>query len=289
MTTSSVKSASPPPPEYIAPPVTVTLTLILLVFFFVGFFSLYFCRCFVQNLIYTWHLRHSPNGTPEEGPASNDSRGLDKLIIQSFPSFTYSTVKGCRKEKYGLECAVCLDEFSDNDVLRLVILCSHVFHQECIDLWFESHKTCPVCRRNLDSPTQSPMKSPLSIYSNSVNDIEHENEQVDSFHITIEEDKGDRTLDSTAAHERIDPPPLNEVDKFSRSHSTGHSIVRMKEEEEDKFTLRLPEHVKTRLIKGHSSSRSWTTYGEYKTKDKRGNSNLGEASGLSSFGDINKV
>ncbi|KAL2545397.1 RING-H2 finger protein ATL29 [Forsythia ovata] len=293
MATSSVEPASPAPPEYTAPPITITLTIILLIFFFVGFFSLYFCRCFLQNLIYTWHLWHIRNETPVEGPASStDARGLDPFIIQSFPSFTYSTVKDCRKEKYGLECAVCLDEFADNDVLRLIILCSHVFHQECIDLWFESHKTCPVCRRNLDSPSQSPVKSPLSIYNNTINDILHDNEPVDgSFRITIEEDKGDQTMDSSASHEQVDPPPLNNVDKFSRSHSTGHSIVRTKEEEEeeDRFTLRLPEHVKTKLIKGHNTSRSWTTFGEYKTKANVGKSNLGEVSGLSSCGDINKV
>lgn len=68
------------------------------------------------------------------------------------------------------------------------------------------------------------------------------------------------------------------VDKFARSHSTGHSIVRNREEE-DRFTLRLPEHVKSRIIRGHNSSKSWAPCGDYKDRaatNRRDNVGLAE-------------
>ncbi|KAI3453393.1 hypothetical protein Pfo_010056 [Paulownia fortunei] len=296
MATGSVQPLPPPPPPpapppYTYPPIIIVLTIILLIFFFVGVFSIYFCRCFMQNILCTWHLRHSPTGTPVGGATSSPAAGgLDPLIVQSFPTFTYSTVKDYRKEKYGLECAICLVEFEGSDVLRLLTACCHVFHQECIDLWLESHKTCPVCRRNLDSPVQSPVKS--SIYAGNM--IMHgiqENEPIeDSFSITIKDENEDERR-ANEKSERVccstgeqGDHAQSKVEKFSRSHSTGHSIVRNREEEEeeeDRFTLRMPEHVKSDIIRGHNSSKSWTTFGEYKAKANTRNIDLAEVSGLS--------
>ncbi|CAK9173406.1 unnamed protein product [Ilex paraguariensis] len=285
----------PPPQSYSSPPVTIILTVILLVFFFVGFFSIYFCRCIMQNIIYTWHFRHSPSGTPVGPAGSTVARGLDPSIIQSFPTFPYSSVKDFRREKYGLECAICLCEFEDHNILRLVTSCCHVFHEECIDLWLECHKTCPVCRMSLDVPVKSPEKSPVS-RSSTMHEINENHSLEDTFSIVINDDrdenkragdvKGDiAAAPSTAVHVE----GYDKVEKFSRSHSTGHSIARVKEEEkEDRFTLRIPENVKEKLIRGHNWTKSCTTFGEYQSKMSTGNGGFGEVSGLS-VGDTNNV
>ncbi|KAK4423067.1 RING-H2 finger protein ATL29 [Sesamum alatum] len=248
----------------------------------------------MQNILHTWHLRHSPTGTPVGGAASSTAAGgLDPLIVQSFPTFLYSTVKDYRKEKYGLECAICLVEFDASDVLRLLTTCCHVFHQECIDLWLESHKTCPVCRRNLDSPVQSPVKSP--IYASNVMHEMNENALTeDSFSITIKDenegerrggDDKDQSVSSSTGEQGDEAE--NKVEKYSRSHSTGHSII-TDSDEEDRFTLRLPEHVKSDIVRSHKSNKSWTTFGEYNAKANTRNFGLTEVSELSG-GDINKV
>ena len=44
------------------------------------------------------------------------------------------------------QCAVCLCEFKEGEELRLVPKCEHRFHSGCIDMWFHSHTTCPLCR-----------------------------------------------------------------------------------------------------------------------------------------------
>merc|ERR1712226_937618 len=107
------------------------LTAILLVFFLLGFLSVYLCRCFIQNVTGTFQIQGTPSGNVIGAAAKT---GLDPSLIQSFPTFLYSSVKDFRKEEYGLECAICLLEFEDDSLLRLLPVCYHVFHQECIDL-----------------------------------------------------------------------------------------------------------------------------------------------------------
>ncbi|ONK66000.1 uncharacterized protein A4U43_C06F3150 [Asparagus officinalis] len=72
-------------------------------------------------------------------------RGLDAEVLKSLPvsMFNPSEFKG------GLECAVCLSELSEGEEVRLLPKCNHGFHVECIDMWFHSHSTCPVCRTSV--------------------------------------------------------------------------------------------------------------------------------------------
>ncbi|KAL3619462.1 hypothetical protein CASFOL_037032 [Castilleja foliolosa] len=270
MAISPLPPSPPPSTTYAYPPIIIILTIILLIFFFFGFFVIYFCRCFMESIICTWHLRHNTSGAPATigGSISSSAQpvGLDPLIVNSFPTFTYSTVKEYRKEKYGLECAICLIEFQGIDVLRLLTSCYHVFHKECIDLWLESHKTCPACRRNLDSPARSPRKSPSLA----------DNEMVDSVSITIKDENEDdhESVRSSEKDKRACSSNNNDdekegeeskVEKFLRSHSTGHSLIRDKEIEEDRFKLILPEHVKSDIIRAHHNpSQSCPSFGEIK-------------------------
>ncbi|KAI3968503.1 hypothetical protein MKX01_007813 [Papaver californicum] len=84
------------------------------------------------------------------------SRGLDSNVLKSIPTFTYSsTTHNQKNDQNGgatedggdvLECAVCLSEFEENEIGRMLPKCKHSFHVECIDMWFHSHSTCPLCR-----------------------------------------------------------------------------------------------------------------------------------------------
>ncbi|XVF70309.1 hypothetical protein PTKIN_Ptkin11bG0152000 [Pterospermum kingtungense] len=44
------------------------------------------------------------------------------------------------------ECAICLEDFEDDELCRVFPLCKHVFHFNCIDNWLRNHITCPICR-----------------------------------------------------------------------------------------------------------------------------------------------
>ncbi|KAJ7556652.1 hypothetical protein O6H91_05G092300 [Diphasiastrum complanatum] len=77
------------------------------------------------------------------------SLGLSKAVLDSLPTFT------CSKESMaeGMECSVCLCEFHESEEGRLLPRCNHRFHTECIDMWFQTHSSCPLCRASVgDEP-----------------------------------------------------------------------------------------------------------------------------------------
>ncbi|KAL6605889.1 hypothetical protein ACP70R_041542 [Stipagrostis hirtigluma subsp. patula] len=86
--------------------------------------------------------------------------GLDQAFIDALPVFAYRELVvgagggggegGGDKEPF--DCAVCLCEFDDEDRLRLLPLCGHAFHLNCIDTWLLSNSTCPLCRGVLFVP-----------------------------------------------------------------------------------------------------------------------------------------
>uniref|UniRef100_A0A0A9DVR3 RING-type E3 ubiquitin transferase n=1 Tax=Arundo donax TaxID=35708 RepID=A0A0A9DVR3_ARUDO len=81
--------------------------------------------------------------------------GLDQAFIDALPVFAYrEIVVGCGGDgdKEPFDCAVCLCEFDTEDKLRLLPLCGHAFHLNCIDTWLLSNSTCPLCRGVLFVP-----------------------------------------------------------------------------------------------------------------------------------------
>ncbi|KAK7412924.1 hypothetical protein VNO78_04686 [Psophocarpus tetragonolobus] len=70
------------------------------------------------------------------------SRGLDAAVLATIPVFTFHP----KTAENAPECAVCLSEFEPGEPGRVLPKCNHSFHTECIDMWFHSHATCPLCR-----------------------------------------------------------------------------------------------------------------------------------------------
>ncbi|KAE8707591.1 RING-H2 finger protein ATL54 [Hibiscus syriacus] len=69
--------------------------------------------------------------------------GLQPSIIRSVGVCKYKRVEGLVE---GTDCSVCLNEFREDETLRLLPKCSHAFHIPCIDTWLRSHTNCPLCR-----------------------------------------------------------------------------------------------------------------------------------------------
>lgn len=239
----------------------------------------------MQNLFYTWHLRHNPSRAPVVGPgAERVHHGLDPLIISAFPTFKYSSVREYQRENYPLECAICLCEFKDENVLRLLTKCYHVFHQDCIDLWLGSHKSCPCCRCKLDTPIESPEKSPVSHNSASMNETRENDSHGDSVAIDINDnnENTDETESKKENHVAIEVDPNSGEDQRTetckRSKSTGHSIASNNNglANDDRFKLRLPQDVQVKLIPRHNWTRSCTEFGEYKSKTSSSNAGFDE-------------
>jgi len=52
-------------------------------------------------------------------------------------------------ESISEECSICRHLLNDNDICRKINQCNHIFHQNCLDTWFNRHTTCPICRASL--------------------------------------------------------------------------------------------------------------------------------------------
>lgn len=89
-----------------------------------------------------------------------ESRGLEESVIRSIPIFKFkkggSTNRGYGERSF-YECAVCLNEFQEDEKLRIIPNCSHVFHIDCIDVWLQSNANCPLCRTSISSTTTFPI------------------------------------------------------------------------------------------------------------------------------------
>ncbi|KFK30397.1 hypothetical protein AALP_AA7G255900 [Arabis alpina] len=202
---------------------TTVFSVIITVFFIIGFLS-----------VYIRHCSHSNPTTNNHRIQTDSSRrnGLDDAVIETFPVFSYSTVKESKLGSNDLECAICLNDLEDRETVRLLPICNHLFHIDCIDAWLYSHATCPVCRSDLTAESEysgeEEIRSPIR----------------DQVVIEIIED-------SVKSNNRA------RLSKLPRSNSTGHSIGRFSDCTE-RFTLRLPEDVKRRLmvVKGRRLKRA---------------------------------
>ncbi|KAI4355351.1 hypothetical protein L6164_004132 [Bauhinia variegata] len=81
--------------------------------------------------------------------------GLDPAVLRSLPVLVFQP----KEFKDGLECAVCLSELVQGEKARILPECNHGFHVDCIDMWFQSHSTCPLCRSHVDSGSSKPSGS----------------------------------------------------------------------------------------------------------------------------------
>ncbi|XP_022131441.1 RING-H2 finger protein ATL11-like [Momordica charantia] len=226
----------------------MAIVLIVLVCFFIvlAVLSVYTRQCTDQR--FGGRLVLSGPGVQNNSRSRRAARGLDAAVIATFPTFVYSNVKGVKIGKGSLECAVCLSEFEDEDTLRLLPKCSHVFHADCIDAWLVSHSTCPVCRASLvPKPGDVSFAALLNSESNEGNRVGGSGNG--DVILGIPEENRNQDQDQNQNRGLLSPNqnvPLRSRSSgwrlsglFPRSQSTGHY---------ERFTLRLPEEVRSELV-----------------------------------------
>lgn len=171
----------PPPPQVqssgggggkISPAVLFIIVILAVVFFISGLLHL-----LVRLLMKKQHRRRGGSASAVQGPGVADAAlqrqlqqlfhlhdsGLDQAFIDALPVFSYReiVVGGGGGDKEPFDCAVCLCEFDAEDRLRLLPLCGHAFHLNCIDTWLLSNSTCPLCRAVLFAPGLTAENNPM--------------------------------------------------------------------------------------------------------------------------------
>ncbi|CAL4970307.1 unnamed protein product [Urochloa decumbens] len=118
------------------------------------------CRC--------WRRLRGRRGSALRPPVTpSQSHAMDALqrepparvvdVVDGIP--TYEHRNAARPDGGGAsECAVCLGQVEEGELVKRLPACLHVFHQHCIDPWLLSGKTtCPVCRCGVFAPLPAEM------------------------------------------------------------------------------------------------------------------------------------
>ncbi|KAJ4822101.1 hypothetical protein Tsubulata_002818 [Turnera subulata] len=100
-----------------------------------------------------WRARQTDDSFIALSPAMWN-RGLDESVIREIPTFQYRRAEGEERSIHG--CVVCLSQFQEQDMLRILPNCSHAFHLDCIDIWFQSNANCPLCRTSISGTSKYP-------------------------------------------------------------------------------------------------------------------------------------
>ncbi|XP_042503867.1 RING-H2 finger protein ATL51-like [Macadamia integrifolia] len=153
----------PPPPPYefpdesggpnFSPLVIAIIGILASIFLLVSYYTLISKYCGRNRN----SVRRGGNQDPSEEfdenqdplssePWQTSTRGLDEALIKSITVCKYKKGDGLVE---GTDCSVCLNEFQEDENLRLLPKCSHAFHPTCIDTWLKAHSNCPLCRANI--------------------------------------------------------------------------------------------------------------------------------------------
>ncbi|CAM0943128.1 unnamed protein product [Alopecurus aequalis] len=154
------------------------------------------------------------------GPASDEARiGLAEHAIQALPAFRYS--KGMKNDDDTggdtSECAVCLGEFQEEERVRLLPGCLHVFHADCIDTWLQGNANCPLCRAAITATTFTSRQFPS---------VDHQLQSQRPEEVVIQvlaiADTGDQEAGTAAACSEGDTADQHADDKISKTSTRFH-------------------------------------------------------------------
>ncbi|XP_050220383.1 RING-H2 finger protein ATL2 [Mercurialis annua] len=155
---------------------------------------------------------------PQASGFTAPSGGLDAAVLKSLPLFVYSS----KTHPDSIECAVCLSEFEENETGRVLPKCDHSFHIECIDMWFHSHSTCPICRSPVEPVADNPVSEIKEVGSGSCLPESHTDASTSSFNercsITVEVPRRNGILEDESATESPSSyrSPMSRMLSFTR-------------------------------------------------------------------------
>ncbi|KAL1084298.1 hypothetical protein V6Z11_D09G255100 [Gossypium hirsutum] len=167
-------------------------------------------------------------------PATEQRKGLDESVIRKIPIFQF------KNEGESCECAVCLNEFNQDEKLRIIPNCSHVFHIDCIDAWLQNNANCPLCRTSICISNDRFQLDPIIALSSTSRDPNPYNEAVisgDEDFVVIEITNNNQTGDGSIPVPVSASPwkielPKKETRKYRKGSSMGDECIDIRDKDE---------------------------------------------------------
>lgn len=131
--------------------------------------------------------------------------GLQPSVINSITVLNYKKGDGVVE---GTECSVCLNEFQEDERVRLLPKCSHAFHIPCIDTWLRSHTNCPMCRAPIviNAVIRNSLPEPSGVGSGSEEEAEMGNSESNSENDTdVRRGEDGKRGESSVADDVVQP------------------------------------------------------------------------------------
>ena len=97
----------------------------------------------IQNVL------NIPSASLQVEVLDGNSNNLQTSVHSLHNGSTLSIVDEQHVQDENNSCAICHSQFQNSDIIRTINSCSHFFHANCIEQWFQSHNNCPVCRGTL--------------------------------------------------------------------------------------------------------------------------------------------
>lgn len=71
-----------------------------------------------------------------------------RLVLKNslYRNHVMDSWNACLQIIYLYRCSICLGDYEEKEMLRVIPTCHHNFHLVCIDLWLQKQSTCPICR-----------------------------------------------------------------------------------------------------------------------------------------------
>jgi RING finger family protein len=134
------------PPLFILTFILVAYNILIIV---LPFILLFLFICSLPFLIIVARRLVSVNGT---GHAGADQDTINAVPLHQYTATEDHSYDGVSIPSADAKCIICLAPYKEDEEIR-VLRCRHHFHQSCVDEWFRISGTCPLCIRNLSSPS----------------------------------------------------------------------------------------------------------------------------------------
>ena len=117
-------------------------------------------REYLNNLFSTLFRGETPLGMEISVMGLNRTNGTEPepeleseaIVVSHHNIFNNTKIKTKEYDQEEGEldtCSICLGDIENNQIIREINKCKHIFHVECADRWFQDNIKCPNCRQDI--------------------------------------------------------------------------------------------------------------------------------------------